>query len=54
VTAPLEGEPPSVTQEIRGCAFAGRCPAATLRCREETPALATLGGRRAVACHHPI
>jgi len=54
VPAPLEGEPPSVTQEIRGCAFAGRCPAATTRCREETPALSTLGGRRTVACHHPL
>jgi peptide/nickel transport system ATP-binding protein len=54
VTAPLDGEVPSVTEQVRGCAFAGRCRAATARCREEAPALTALGNRRAVACHYPL
>ncbi|HVJ44392.1 MAG TPA: ABC transporter ATP-binding protein [Dongiaceae bacterium] len=36
-----------------GCAFAPRCPAATGRCRSETPALATAEGNK-FACHHPL
>ena len=50
----LDGELPSVTGEVRGCAYAARCPAATQTCREETPTLIALGARRTVACHHPI
>jgi peptide/nickel transport system ATP-binding protein len=50
----LEGEIPSASAALRGCAFASRCPAATVLCREETPPLSAIGAARAVACHHPI
>jgi len=34
-----------------GCAFAGRCPHATARCRSEQPLLRALANGREVACH---
>jgi peptide/nickel transport system ATP-binding protein len=34
-----------------GCPFAPRCPDAVARCREEPPALRSLGNDRAAACH---
>jgi len=38
-----------------GCAFAGRCPRATERCREEVPPLMDMGGEdHRAACFHPI
>jgi oligopeptide/dipeptide ABC transporter ATP-binding protein len=51
--APLGGEIPSPFNLPPGCAFAGRCPRATDRCRAERP---VLGGDPAhpVACFHPI
>ena len=50
--APLAGEIPSPFSLPPGCAFAGRCPRATDRCRSERPALE--GAEHAVACFHPI
>ncbi|MTJ05195.1 MAG: ATP-binding cassette domain-containing protein [Sediminimonas qiaohouensis] len=41
-------DPPS------GCAFAGRCPRATERCRSEEPELRPMGEDQLAACHHPI
>jgi len=35
----------------RGCSFAARCPYAVPRCLSESPALHTLEGGEAVACH---
>ncbi len=35
-----------------GCAFASRCPAADLKCREKRPALMRMNGQHA-ACWHP-
>ena len=51
--APLGGEIPSPFNLPPGCAFAGRCPRATDRCRAERP---VLGGNPAhpVACFDPI
>ncbi|TRL31193.1 ABC transporter ATP-binding protein [Methylosinus sporium] len=50
--APIEGELPSSVSPPSGCAFHARCPAATARCREETPALVPMGeDSRSVACH---
>ena len=46
----LEGDPPSPIDVPAGCRFAGRCPFAEARCREEEPALRSFGGHR-VACH---
>ncbi len=36
-----------------GCAFAGRCPRASERCRSERPLLSGVPGHRS-ACHHPL
>jgi oligopeptide/dipeptide ABC transporter ATP-binding protein len=39
---PIAGQPPSVFEPRKGCAFAPRCPHADVRCRnEEPPAVAT-------------
>jgi peptide/nickel transport system ATP-binding protein len=46
----IPGLVPSLREEIRGCAFAPRCPFATERCRRETPALEAQGRGRLVAC----
>lgn len=53
VIAPLEGEVPSPFDLPPGCAFADRCPHATIICRTETPVLAS-GAGHPVACHHPL
>jgi oligopeptide/dipeptide ABC transporter ATP-binding protein len=34
-----------------GCAYAGRCPKAEARCREEAPALRPVGAGHRAACH---
>jgi len=49
-TAPIPGAPPDPIALPQGCAFAPRCPRASVRCSAETPRFdAQLG----VACHHP-
>lgn len=50
--APLSGEIPSPFDLPPGCAFAGRCPHATDRCRAERPALDT--SAHPTACFHPL
>jgi len=47
----VRGEVPSVLNPPSGCRFHPRCPKAFDRCKTEDPALADLGGGRAVACH---
>jgi len=49
----LRGEVPSALAPPPGCRFHPRCMAATARCSEEPPALATAGDGHQVACHHP-
>ncbi len=49
----LGGEIPSPVDLPPGCAFAGRCPSAQIRCREETPVLRSLNVTQA-ACHYPL
>ena len=46
----LRGEPPSATEELRGCPFASRCAMVEDRCRESTPPLSEIGKGRMVAC----
>jgi len=46
----LRGEPPSATEELRGCPFASRCPIVEDICRESTPPLEEREKGRAVAC----
>ncbi len=50
---PLGGEMPSPIAPPPGCAFAGRCPHAQARCREQRPLLREVatGGARLVSCH---
>ncbi len=47
----LRGEPPSATEELRGCPFASRCPIVEDACREVTPPLEEKEPGREVACH---
>jgi len=47
----IKGEIPSPVNLPPGCAFAGRCPDASQRCREEKPRLQTVADKREVACH---
>ena len=46
----LRGEPPSATEQLRGCAFASRCPIVKDKCRDSTPALERKSTGREVAC----
>ncbi|MBR1585539.1 MAG: ABC transporter ATP-binding protein [Clostridia bacterium] len=47
----LTGDVPSPVNLPAGCAFAGRCPRACERCRQETPALREIEKGHQVACH---
>ncbi|MEO9222713.1 MAG: ABC transporter ATP-binding protein [Mycobacteriaceae bacterium] len=46
----IKGSPPDLSQELRGCAFAPRCPLVIDICWDVEPPLAPLGHGRA-ACH---
>ncbi|GGK50722.1 ABC transporter ATP-binding protein [Salinarimonas ramus] len=48
---PIEGDMPSPLAPPPGCRFHPRCPFATARCREETPALREIAPGRLSACH---
>ncbi len=48
--AEIPGMVPSLKDEIRGCAFAPRCPFATERCRRETPVLEAKAAHHLAAC----
>ena len=50
----LEGEVPSPIDPPAGCRFHPRCRYATEICRVERPPLASFGGGRFAACHHPL
>jgi dipeptide transport system ATP-binding protein len=47
----IKGELPSPLNPPPGCAFASRCPHATMRCTEERPEPRDVAGHL-VACHH--
>ena len=47
----LKGDVPSPVNLPGGCRFAGRCPSATERCRQEEPELKDIGNHHYVACH---
>lgn len=47
----LSGDVPSPVNLPKGCAFAGRCPYATDRCREEKPELREIREGHFTACH---
>lgn len=48
----IEGRPPSLWEELRGCRFAPRCPLATELCRNSEPELREVQHGRFVACHY--
>lgn len=48
----LSGDVPSPVNLPTGCAFAGRCPYATDRCREEKPELREIQSGHFTACHY--
>jgi oligopeptide/dipeptide ABC transporter ATP-binding protein len=50
----LTGQPPEPTAEEIGCAFAPRCPRASVLCREQRPPLMRIDALSQVACHHPL
>ena len=56
LTAPeqKDSELPDPLNPPPGCAFAGRCPRATERCRTAEPKLRPLGEHQLAACHHPL
>lgn len=49
--AVFTGEPPNLSQEIRGCPFQFRCSYVTDRCRQESPSLFDTGSGQHVKCH---
>ena len=48
---PVPGAPPSLTQQMRGCAFAPRCPLAQPVCRDTDPPPTGQGDGHTAACH---
>jgi len=48
--ATIEGQVPMRLSQVRGCAFAPRCPFADQRCREQVPPLADKGNGHLAAC----
>lgn len=46
----IEGQPPSVQDEISGCAFNPRCEYAMERCKSNTPELIDMGNLHKVSC----
>jgi peptide/nickel transport system ATP-binding protein len=46
----IAGMVPALTELGKGCAFAPRCPSATAHCRQEVPAVASVGPSHTVAC----
>ena len=48
------GELPDPLNPPPGCAFAGRCPRASDRCRAVRPELRAIEGDQLAACHHPL
>ncbi|MEY9848710.1 ABC transporter ATP-binding protein [Streptacidiphilus sp. MAP5-3] len=52
--AAIQGQPPSLREELTGCLFAARCPFATQVCTEDLPPHLPVPDEpsRLVACHH--
>lgn len=47
---PIQGSPPSLTEEIKGCAFCNRCTHAMAVCKEKDPKLEELSPSHFYAC----
>jgi hypothetical protein len=49
----FEGDLPSPTEIVPGCAFASHCPIMRDRCRVECPLLREVADGQSTACHSP-
>ena len=47
---PIDGQPPDLTREIKGCAYRPRCSFAVERCMRETPRLEAVASGHVSAC----
>ena len=47
---PIDGQPPDLIHDIKGCAYRPRCNYAVARCEQEAPLLENVGGAHASAC----
>jgi len=47
---PIQGSPPSLTEEIQGCAFCNRCAYAMPICKEKNPELEEIHSSHSYAC----
>ncbi|WP_240420890.1 ABC transporter ATP-binding protein [Paenibacillus periandrae] len=54
VLSSIEGEIPSSANPPSGCRFHTRCPAATIRCKEEPPEWTQISKDHYTACHYPV
>ncbi len=48
---PIAGAPPDMSNLLRGCSFAPRCPARIAACSEQEPRERAVAGDRRVRCH---
>jgi oligopeptide/dipeptide ABC transporter ATP-binding protein len=48
---PIEGQPPELSQIVRGCVFAERCSHVEEICRTDAPVMIELGRTHSSACH---
>jgi oligopeptide/dipeptide ABC transporter ATP-binding protein len=51
---PIEGSPPDLAADLRGCPFRPRCARALDRCATDDPAMEPAGPARSVACWNPV
>jgi peptide/nickel transport system ATP-binding protein len=49
---PIPGRAPELGVELDGCSFAGRCPLARARCREEAPPASLIAANWMTRCHY--
>ncbi len=50
----IKGSVPRLTQDLKGCAFAPRCPRATSVCLDTVPPAEEKKAGHIAACHHPL
>ncbi|WP_409305101.1 ABC transporter ATP-binding protein [Peribacillus sp. SCS-155] len=51
---PIQGQPPQMSTEIRGCRFASRCPFVSEKCVQQDQILQSVGNGHLVRCHKEV
>jgi peptide/nickel transport system ATP-binding protein len=51
---PIQGQPPQLSEEVRGCRFASRCPYVTDACLNNDQVLQAIGDGHLVRCHKEV